>query len=181
MTHLFGRLSPPRQELIILYWQGQSGNIFELEFDEAPECFACHEAESSRNRLQRAHIIARSTGGSFDPSNFVLLCAECHREAPMVTDPDIFIAWVCNHERWGEMWVRLIRGTLQKYKVPEEALSEQNLDDWRAFMRANSVRFHPHSTRREKIDTLVLMLREFLRRAQWQPSPAPLDRADEWM
>lgn len=98
----------------------------------------------------------------------------------MVTDPDIFIEWVKNHERWGEMWVRLIRGAVQRYRIPEEALSNENLEDWRAFMRAHSVRFHPFSRRGEKIDTLLLMLREFLRRKRLEPAELPLDRADEW-
>ena len=98
----------------------------------------------------------------------------------MVTDPEILINWVKSHERWGEMWVRLTREAVQMYRIPEEALSKEHLELWRAFMRAHSVRFHPHSTRREKISTLTLMLREFLNRLKWKPAEIPLNRADEW-
>lgn len=37
--------------------------------------------------LERAHIIPKSRGGTDDPSNFVLLCSQCHHENPNYAGP----------------------------------------------------------------------------------------------
>jgi hypothetical protein len=49
-------------------------------------------------RLQKppskCHIVPRSLGGTNDPSNLVLLCGRCHREAPNVADPRFMWIWM---------------------------------------------------------------------------------------
>jgi HNH endonuclease len=78
---------------------------------EEPGCFACSkrsEGWSSRT-LQAAHLIARADGGSTDPSNLVLLCARCHRDAPMVGQSASFmIDWINRAESYPSYAVRRI-------------------------------------------------------------------------
>lgn len=69
----------PRQREILAFWLEQD-EFPNLCFDE-PACFACGV---ERGALERAHLIPRSEGGRADASNVVLLCARCHREAPMI-------------------------------------------------------------------------------------------------
>jgi 5-methylcytosine-specific restriction endonuclease McrA len=43
--------------------------------------------------LQRCHIVPRSLGGSDEPSNFLLMCAECHDLAPDTIYPEMLFKW----------------------------------------------------------------------------------------
>ncbi len=86
-----------------------------------PFCFACRNrysdwdfanAEPSKQHkglkalykhwdtlpLERAHIIPISRGGSNRLRNFVLLCNNCHREAPDVIDSFIMLKWLQNRK-----------------------------------------------------------------------------------
>ena len=54
-------------------------------------CFACG-AYAGRG-LERAHIVAKAHGGSYDPSNFWLLCHPCHREQPDGAPPAAQEMW----------------------------------------------------------------------------------------
>ena len=65
--------------------------------DAETRCWRCGAERS----LQKCHIVARQFGGGDSVDNIVPLCAECHDEAPDVTDA-------------GEMW-RWIRGTRPAY------------------------------------------------------------------
>jgi hypothetical protein len=47
-----------------------------------------------RSALQRCHVIPSALGGPDDPSNLVLLCGRCHREAPNVQDPRFVWIWL---------------------------------------------------------------------------------------
>ncbi len=44
--------------------------------------------------LERHHIIPTSRGGTNELSNFALLCASCHTDAPHVDAPDYFWKWL---------------------------------------------------------------------------------------
>lgn len=60
-----------------------------------PQCFACHAPfDDWRKGLERAHIVAENCGGEDKPSNFVLLCSDCHRNAPMTNCADWMLEWV---------------------------------------------------------------------------------------
>ena len=50
-----------------------------------PRCWRC----GTTKRPQRCHIIADSQGGVDEPSNFVICCADCHDEMPMVGNQTI--------------------------------------------------------------------------------------------
>ena len=77
-----------------------------------PCCFACGEWSWTRNEknlgkveawdssnLDRAHIIPDSLGGSIEVSNFLLLCKDCHKQAPNTKSPELMFAWVKNKKR----------------------------------------------------------------------------------
>ena len=80
---------------IVDYWsQTQDECGLSVDWAEAEtRCWRCAE----ETNLQRCHIIPRSLRGSERPSNLVLLCLKCHREAQNVTDPDFMWAWLRAH------------------------------------------------------------------------------------
>lgn len=53
-------------------------------------CWCC----GKRGYQERAHIVARSLGGSEDPENMFLLCADCHVNSPDTVNPRAFVSWV---------------------------------------------------------------------------------------
>ena len=56
----------------------------------ATRCFRCgYERET-----ERCHVIPHSLGGEDTPSNYRLLCSECHLEAPNVNDPNAMDEWI---------------------------------------------------------------------------------------
>lgn len=74
------------------YW---SSRVFEWDIgvdwsDATEHCWRC----GSKRSLQRCHIVAKQFGGDDSPSNIVALCAECHDEAPDVTDPTEIWRWI---------------------------------------------------------------------------------------
>jgi HNH endonuclease len=171
------RVSPPQRAAIWAWWSFQPENRFALDFRDEFRCFACHEAGTP---LERAHIVADCSGGAFDPSNFTLLCAECHREAPMTEDPEIMFRWIANHERWGDRLVRECLQAIRKYNIKPEDITMDNLKGWHELMEANDMRFHPRSSRQEKINLVTMMLSEYLRRVKWT-APPPVHQFDEWV
>ncbi|PHM10742.1 HNH endonuclease [Nostoc sp. 'Peltigera malacea cyanobiont' DB3992] len=80
------------QEDIVSYWEtheDESGLAIDWS-DAHKRCWRC----GYQSRLQRCHIVPHSRGGSETPSNLVLLCRRCHREAPNVTDPRFMWIWL---------------------------------------------------------------------------------------
>lgn len=101
------RKNPPPRERIAAYWREEGrarSGLLAARASLPPACFACQHTSRgwktwNQAKLERAHIIARGDGGSIEPSNFVLLCAECHEEAPMVLDPRAMIAFCAEREQ----------------------------------------------------------------------------------
>jgi len=95
---------------IAQYWASVAGakrwprNSVLIDIGE-PSCMACgyyarewDKPKSARERwgkadLDRAHIIAASSGGPDVPSNYVLLCGLCHQAAPMTSSDALMFAW----------------------------------------------------------------------------------------
>lgn len=65
----------------------------ELSVDAADMHERCWNCGCERI-LQKCHIIPRSRGGEDIPSNLVLLCVECHKNAPDCTNPSIIWDWI---------------------------------------------------------------------------------------
>lgn len=54
---------------------------------EADHCFAC----GFEQELQKAHILARSEGGSNEESNIHLLCNFCHRDSELISGETYYL------------------------------------------------------------------------------------------
>ena len=67
------------------------------DFDPASQCWACAEEHKT---LERAHVKARVAGGGMAPSNFFLLCRECHKEQPDGASESAQVLWLLEHESW---------------------------------------------------------------------------------
>lgn len=75
--------------------------------------------------LDRCHLIPRAKGGPDTPDNLVLLCSECHKEAPDCLDPNIMLRWIARRESY---WMVLSR----KLTVAAETagLELEEIVDW---------------------------------------------------
>lgn len=82
-------------EEIVNHWEfHQSECGLSVDWAEAEKlCWRCAHKRS----LQRCHIIPKALGGGEHPSNLVLLCAQCHAEAPNVADPEFMWIWLRAH------------------------------------------------------------------------------------
>ncbi|NVM38572.1 MAG: HNH endonuclease [Candidatus Lokiarchaeota archaeon] len=74
------------------YW---SSRIYEgdlgVDFSEAHErCWRC----GYKRKAQKCHIVPKSLGGSEKPSNLIPLCAQCHDEAPDVSEVNEMFDWI---------------------------------------------------------------------------------------
>ncbi len=63
-------------------------------------------------RLQRCHLTPRSLGGADTPDNLVLLCADCHRDAPDHVNPRWMLAWVRSRDHYMETMFRAVQREL---------------------------------------------------------------------
>jgi ribosomal protein L37E len=114
---------------IVDYWEIREGDTgFGVDWAEAHEhCWRC----GYKSQLERCHIVPDSLGGSNDPSNLVLLCRRCHREAPNVSDPRFMWIWIraTSVPMYATYWI--IRGHFEfeqmfgRLPFDEIALSEE--------------------------------------------------------
>lgn len=77
---------------IVDYWEVHEDECgLGVDWAEAHErCWRC----GYESVLHQCHIIPESRGGPYEPSNLVLLCERCHREAPNVADPRFMWVWL---------------------------------------------------------------------------------------
>jgi len=62
-----------------------------VDWSEAHErCWRCGD----KTKCQKCHIVPDSLGGKDEASNLVALCADCHDEAPNVTDSAAMWLWI---------------------------------------------------------------------------------------
>lgn len=77
---------------IIDYWIKFEDEC-DLNFDWSEADIMCWRCGCKR-KLQKCHIIPYSLGGKDEPSNLVLLCNECHEEAPNVESSTFMWDWI---------------------------------------------------------------------------------------
>jgi hypothetical protein len=105
-------MSVPSVKAILDYWYTKE-RLHEAKYFidlGEPTCWACGQGWNGRYDvvgatfaqcvkawerapLQRCHIVPRTLGGATEPSNFVLMCLECHDRAPNTTSREVFFAW----------------------------------------------------------------------------------------
>lgn len=108
-------MSMPSWYAVAKFWSTQRP-LWVVDLGE-PSCFACgffsESSRSSQNAkrletrwekagLERAHVIAKSAGGSDEAENIVLLCSKCHPAAPMTRVPEIMYSWIDLRPKDGE-------------------------------------------------------------------------------
>jgi HNH endonuclease len=130
---------------IVDFWElHQDECDLSVDWAEADKlCWRC----AQKRKLERCHIVPRALGGSEKPSNLVLLCGQCHAEAPNVTDPAFMWIWLRAHAAtyYGTYWYQ--RG-LQEYEFVYHAKPLANMgDDATILPRLNAVmqRYIQHS------------------------------------
>jgi HNH endonuclease len=72
--------------------------------------------------LQRCHIVPVSLGGSNDPSNFYLMCAECHNLQPNTSSAEVFFRWVKNQSQW-----KRIEDSVKSFDLSDVEIAKINL------------------------------------------------------
>jgi hypothetical protein len=87
---------------IAKYWSKHSDiPETDLKFDWDVEYCSkhCWNCGIKISKPQRAHIIPHSLGGVDKPYNYVLLCGDCHKDAPDVIDKDAMWDWIKNNNK----------------------------------------------------------------------------------
>lgn len=110
------------------YWVNHS-NICETELnfdwaDSYTHCWNCgHNKQWASNKkpsLEKCHIIPHSLGGKDIPSNYVLLCKDCHRLAPNTSNPNDMWEWIkSNYTPFSFTGTYHIRQALVMFKQKE--------------------------------------------------------------
>lgn len=79
--------------------------ISQSEIDRLTKtCWAC--GAERKSVMIRAHVVAKSVGGSDTPDNYFLLCDVCHAEQPDGLSREIQESWLIESENW---FVRLFK------------------------------------------------------------------------
>ena len=107
---------------IVEYWETRvyEGHL-SVDFAEAYDrCWRC----GCECVLHRCHIIPHSLGGGEEPSNMVLLCNRCHREAPNIDNAEFFWDWLLAQKAdfYDTYWIR------RAYAEYEEIYNESIID-----------------------------------------------------
>lgn len=69
------------------------------EIEALPNIESVYKHKLVTSRLQRCHLIPRAKGGSDDPSNIVLLCPECHAQAPDTAHSKHMLRWIYKRKK----------------------------------------------------------------------------------
>jgi len=129
----YAAIVPPSPLTIVQHWTTQQCVEPALAgrqiVEDEPACFACGYEVGwkswNKTRLERAHIIAHSIGGSDnDPNNFLLLCRKCHAAAPMTNMREPLLEWVANRPSFLSTLVRDMEAAFTAYGVTKEQLEE---------------------------------------------------------
>jgi HNH endonuclease len=111
-----------------------------------PSCFACnwydwrartYDAEDGYtdlkriwddSRLERAHIVPYSLGGSNHVSNYLLLCKQCHKDAPDTANPRFMLQWAQRRDSYGTIVLAKFAEAARYLGVPTEQACQVYLD-----------------------------------------------------
>lgn len=128
------RPAPPSHAKILAYWfdikhESVVGwesfdNIAECSLGHA-FCWACGVKKSKIASLDKCHILPYALGGSNEPSNFFLMCGDCHDLSPDSAFPDIFFRWVRHREAYTNKYLQDILDVMQPYM---SQLNDQQLN-----------------------------------------------------
>ena len=82
----------PSIDQIVEYWSAHQDECgLGVDWSEARErCWRCGYLRT----LQKCHVIPEALGGPKTAGNLVLLCLQCHREAPNSSNPEYIWIWL---------------------------------------------------------------------------------------
>lgn len=82
---------------IVEYWAAREDESnLAVDWADAENC--CWLCGREKN-VQRCHIIPAARGGADEPSNLVLLCERCHKEAVNIIDSESMWLFIKEHHR----------------------------------------------------------------------------------
>lgn len=89
---------------IVEYWEQRVDECdLSVDWSEGEEyCWRC----GTQKELTRCHIVPHALGGQDEPSNYVVLCRQCHEEGPNVSDPEMMWDWLMAYcaELYDSLW-----------------------------------------------------------------------------
>lgn len=136
------RVQTPKSK-IAEYWLATAEGRARLPVNETsidwgePNCFACgwwatraDEAPElwsvwNRAALDRCHLVPAALGGEDEPENLVLLCIQCHQDAPDVADPTYMLRWIERRESWINRGMRLLQKAFEDADLANVAETRQ--------------------------------------------------------
>ena len=102
--------------------------------EDQSKCWCCGRKTS---HLQKCHLVPKSLGGTFEPSNIVPLCGQCHDDAPDVYDRKVMIGWIKDQQnpgskfglgRYWHLWDKLVPLATEIYEKYGE-IDQEELKD----------------------------------------------------
>ena len=121
-------MARPSIKKIAEYWSEiQPIPEIKLNFDWSDahtQCWNCGDTKyrkgNGKTNLERCHIKPKSLEGDDYPSNFVLLCTDCHKEAPNINDSKAMWEWIgSNYIPFAFYGTYRIRKALVMFKMKE--------------------------------------------------------------
>ena len=80
---------------IAIYWRKNPYCCeTELNFDWIDNEKVCWNCAKETKSLERCHIIPHSLNGIDEPNNYVLLCNQCHKQAPNNNNKNYMWEWI---------------------------------------------------------------------------------------
>jgi len=151
----------PSHDKIFDYWQKRNT----LEFpDDGLCCFACHLGFENGLGLERCHVRAVADGGGADLWNMVLLCAECHKAAPMTNDSEILFSWIRNRETWAKkFWTEFMQGARDAGLLQGVGWGDGDLQRFMRFARHRKFAWHPKASRLQRYALITGLVAEYIR------------------
>jgi len=128
-------MSKPRREKIV----SAQKELIEIEIQEITleealhTCWACFKGLGQPSHTpQRAHIVSSQNGGGDEPSNFFLLCRNCHKEQPDGNSFEMQLMWLINQPHIIERNVNFSKEVIDfinqkaknEFEDPEKILEE---------------------------------------------------------
>jgi hypothetical protein len=123
-----------------------------VQADEVPQCATCDfsaytnwigrgEPERLWSHLEVAHVVPRTSGGSDDAANLVVLCTDCHADAPNTTSRQIFQDWLerrrASKQGPGQLLYRVLSEVMQapEYEELQQVARGVSRSEWSATIR----------------------------------------------
>ena len=122
---------------IAIYWRKNPYCCeTELNFDWIDNEKVCWNCAKETKSLERCHIIPHSLNGIDEPNNYVLLCNQCHKQAPNNNNKNYMWEWIKSNKTPISLYnTYLVNNSLIEFKKKEgysflsKAINIKNLEE----------------------------------------------------